>query len=94
MTHACSIDPGSPMPEEIDYCVCAGQVLEPARCAIRAAELGAGEDAWRRLITSQAVPARAVVASEECVHASGLWPWVSVYGSQAGHSACTCSVGA
>lgn len=94
MSHAYIIDPASPMAEGIDYGVCAGQVLGLARCAIRAAESSVSEDAWRRLVTSLAFPARAVVASEEFMHASGLWPWASASGSHACHSACTYSVGA
>lgn len=94
MTHPCSIDRTSPMPEGIDYVDCAGQVLELARCAIRAAELGEGEDAWRRLVTSLAIPPRTVVASEECMRESGLWPWASASGPHAGRSACICSDGA
>ncbi|MBA2274290.1 MAG: hypothetical protein H0W21_10390 [Actinobacteria bacterium] len=46
MTHTCSIDPTASMPEGMDYySVCAGEVEQLARCAIRAAELGLTETA-------------------------------------------------
>ena len=75
MTHACSVDPAAPMPEGTGYGVCAGQALELPRCAIRAAEPGAGEDAWRRLAAPLAIPPRIFAPSEECLREGGLWPW-------------------
>lgn len=84
-------DPAPLMPEGIEYGVCAA-APGASRCAIRAAELGASEDACRRLVTSLAIPARTVVSNEGCMQQSGLWPWASASGSQAGLSARTCSV--
>ena len=95
MTHACSVDPAAPMPEGTGYGICSGQALELARCAIGAAELGAGEDAWRRLAAWLAIPPRIFAASEECLRESGLWPRAS--GGRhphGGRSACADSVGA
>ena len=78
MRDKCSMDPTSPMPEGLDYGFCTGEELNLARCAIRAAELGVPESGWCKVVSRLEVSEGAVAGTEECMKASGLWPWAAV----------------
>ncbi len=95
MAQGCSIDPTASMPEGMEYSVCAGEVQELAHCAIRAAELGLTEGAWRHVVSSLGAAGSVAAATEECMHDSGLWPWNSGGpGARSIDSGCAHPVGA
>ena len=63
--------------EGLDIAACGAQVKHVAQYGIAAADHGVDAATWRESIITEAGPeAAAVVAdAEECMRASGLWPW-------------------